>query len=353
MRATPPFLSLMRHRGGVDGPTDGPPTPLRCGEVALTTVIPAGRHQAANKPGPSHRPQTENYPRETPTEAATTRTLIQSGSFGFWAMSRTFLAPALRCQLLPKGHTPVLFPLGQSVFCLSPTVGLWRGLTASCFPLFFACGKKPVPARAYRGENWEPVCFPQGKPLNSLKLTGSRFFLFFGYRLKNGNRFWEAYLRLLFAPASRYRQGSTTPSVCPSGAVGAARPPACGSRRRRWCRTGPRCYLSARRSKSQVLRVAGPRESLAQGNRGPLSQPDRSEILGLPTTSQEKRPSERSRIAQELFGGYWCTPVAGKTQPAPLGSQILGVLDGDHDSANRFQTEVDAIAFWPSLSGWA
>ena len=27
VRATPPFLALMRHRRGVDGPTDGPPTP--------------------------------------------------------------------------------------------------------------------------------------------------------------------------------------------------------------------------------------------------------------------------------------------------------------------------------------
>ena len=49
VRATPPFLALMRHWRGVDGPTDGPPTPPRCGEVALTTEIPAGR--PSSRPG--------------------------------------------------------------------------------------------------------------------------------------------------------------------------------------------------------------------------------------------------------------------------------------------------------------
>ena len=41
VRATPQFLALVRHRGGVGGPPLGPPIPPRCGEVALTKEIPA------------------------------------------------------------------------------------------------------------------------------------------------------------------------------------------------------------------------------------------------------------------------------------------------------------------------
>ena len=39
-------------------------------------------------------------------------------------------------------------------------------------------------------------------------------------------------------------------------------------------------------------------------------------------------PSERSRIAQESFAGYWGPPKVEKVQPARQGSRILGVSDG-------------------------
>ena len=51
------------------------------------------------------------------------------------------------------------------------------------------------PARVRGEKKWEPVCFPQAKPLYLLKLTGSRFFLIFGSRFRNGNRFLESFLR--------------------------------------------------------------------------------------------------------------------------------------------------------------
>ena len=41
--ATPRFLALVRHRGGVSGPPFGPPLTPPLGGVAPTTVIPAGR----------------------------------------------------------------------------------------------------------------------------------------------------------------------------------------------------------------------------------------------------------------------------------------------------------------------
>ena len=100
------------------------------------------------------------------------------------------------CQVFPEGRTPVWLPSRQSVFCLSFTVGVGGGFRFLFSALFSVpVENEPLPARAYRGEKWEAVSFPQGKSLNFHQLTASRLFLIFGKRLQNGKRFLEAFLR--------------------------------------------------------------------------------------------------------------------------------------------------------------
>ena len=100
------------------------------------------------------------------------------------------------CQVFPEERSPVSLSSRRSVFCLSFTVGVRRGFRFLFSALFSVpVENQPLPARAYRGEKWEAVGFPQGKSLNFQQLTASRFFLIFGKRLQNGKRFLEAFLR--------------------------------------------------------------------------------------------------------------------------------------------------------------
>ena len=99
------------------------------------------------------------------------------------------------CQIFPERRALVWFPSRQWVFRLCFTVGSGGAYRSQFSALFVPVENKPVPARAYKGEKWEPVCFPQAKLLYLLKQTGSRVILSFGNRFKNGNRFLEAVLR--------------------------------------------------------------------------------------------------------------------------------------------------------------
>ena len=100
------------------------------------------------------------------------------------------------CQFFPEGHTPASLSSRRSVFRLCFTVGSGGGFRFLFSALFSVpVENEPLPARAYRGEKWEAVSFPQGKSLNFHQLTASRFFLIFGKRLQNGKRFLEALLR--------------------------------------------------------------------------------------------------------------------------------------------------------------
>ena len=134
--ATPNFRPLMRHGAGAGYSCLYSSFCLPLG-VAPTTVIPGGKAvEPMRKPRASHRPQAEHYPRETPTEAATTQTrcgskwvpsrnIALAKPFSTRSYSRTPLVfgrqaaqsePPAMCQVVPEGHTSVSFPCWQSVF---------------------------------------------------------------------------------------------------------------------------------------------------------------------------------------------------------------------------------------------
>ena len=127
-----------------------------------------------------------------------------SGASGFQSMDALSQHAAILSDL-PRG--------ADSRIVAVPAIGLlielycwgWAGAFACFVPLFFgACGKQ----------------------------TGSRFFLSFGNRFRNGNRFVESYLRFYFASDFRLRHGSTAPSVRPSCAGSDGLTPSLCSRRR-------------------------------------------------------------------------------------------------------------------------
>ena len=166
-----------------------------------------------------HRPQGGRNPRETPTEAATTRT--RCGSKQVPSRNIAKATPCSTLKLLGRlwfsvdedaqsEHPATLTGLpGRAHSCMVvvPAIGLLielycRVSAGALRFLFFALFFVPVEnrfsnrsPRAYKGEKLERVCFPQAKLLYLLKLTGSRFILSLGIVLETGTGSW----RLCFA----------------------------------------------------------------------------------------------------------------------------------------------------------
>ena len=177
------------------------------------------------------------------------------------------------------------------------------GAFSFLFPPFLSACGKPVPKTGSRARVWgekrEPVCFPQGKSLYSLKLTAFRFFLTFGTGFETGTGF-ESYSALFILSAlPAPDQASFLPH-----------------------------HLTKFRG------TGGRRTPGKSGTGHPAVSfvPDRAENPQRPQTASP--PSERAKSSRKAFGGYWGMREAEKTQPGPESSGNGGCLTSSMTNRN-------------------